>query len=307
MSWAIPGFPMRRVVAAVIALWLVFAPAGALARADQLVRSTDGTVLAVHEWGDRARPTLILLHGFLQSHLAWERQFAPLSREFHVVAFDLRGHGASDKPVDAASYRDSWRWADDVAAVVRATSSRRPVLVGWSMGGRVILDYIEKYGQADIGGIVFVDAGLSRAAGMSAPANARLVAGLGATDLGEEIASTTAFLHACFQVQPTPEEFGRMLAYNMVVPPNVRTFLMGRPLDFDRALAAITAPTLVIQGERDALIPIEAARYTARQVPGAQLLVYPAVGHSSFYEAADRFNADLARFAKKVMTSGTAR
>lgn len=269
-------------------------------RTDQLVRSSDGTVLAVHEWGDRNRPTIVFLHGYLQSYLAFGRQFPALAGEFHIVAFDLRGHGGSDKPHDAAHYREAWRWADDLDAVVKATASHRPVLVGWSMGGRVILEYIEKYGQADIGGLVLVDSGLTRVPGSTSAANPHLLADLRTTDLEAGIAATRAFLHACFLVQPEPAAFEDMLAYNMVVPPDIRTMLAGRAFDFDATLRGITRPTLVIQGERDALIALPAAQYTTRLIPNAQLLVYPGVGHSSFYEAADRFNADLKSFVLRV-------
>ena len=274
---------------------------------DRLVRSTDGVVLAVHEWGDPSRPTIVLVHGYLQSYLSFARQFGPLSHEFHVVAFDLRGHGGSDKPLSAASYREAWRWADDINAVLRATaggSRVKPVLVGWSMGGRVILDYVQKFKDTAVGGFVFVDSGLKRGPGMASAANAGLISDLEGSDLGASIGATRAFLRHCFEHQPDPGAFETMIAYNMVVPPLVRTYLAGRPLDFDATLAALRRPTLVIQGEKDALITPAAARYTAHQVPGARLLVYPGVGHSSFWEASERFNADLAAFVRRVAASG---
>lgn len=267
---------------------------------DFLVRSTDGTVLAVHEWGDRAKPTIILIHGYLQSYLAWQRQFAPLAHHFHVVAFDLRGHGGSDKPLVAEAYREAWRWADDVAAVIRASGATRPVLVGWSMGGRVILDYVQRYGQDNVGAFAFVDSGLKRAPGMASTANGKLITELQSANLADSIDATRAFLQGCFFAQPDPAAFDEMMAYNMVVPPIVRTYLTGRPLDFDGTLGGLSRPTLVIQGEKDALVTVAAAQYTVHQVPGAALVIYPGVGHSSFYEAADRFNSDLMRFVDSL-------
>src|SRR5205823_2957953 len=72
--------------------------------------------------------------------------------------YDFRGHGASDKPLDAAKYTDGTLWADDLDAVIQAKHLDRPVLVGWSYGGFVMSDYLRRYGDKAIGGIVFVGA-----------------------------------------------------------------------------------------------------------------------------------------------------
>jgi pimeloyl-ACP methyl ester carboxylesterase len=64
---------------------------------------------------------------------------ARLIDEFHLVAFDLRGHGMSEAPPDAGSYAGDV-WALDVAAVIETLALERPILVGWSYGGYVICD-----------------------------------------------------------------------------------------------------------------------------------------------------------------------
>ena len=99
-------------------------------------RSPDGTVLAIEAKGDPAAPEVLFMHGLRQSGLSWDKQFAdPALAGFRVVRFDLRGHGDSDKPDAPSAYSDADRWADDVAAVIAATKLRRPILVGWSLGG----------------------------------------------------------------------------------------------------------------------------------------------------------------------------
>jgi len=74
------------------------------------------------------------------------------------VTYDLRGHGNSEKPLDAAKYRDSKAWGDEVQAVIDAAGLKRPVLVGWSYAGRVISDYLATHGAGHLAGINFVDA-----------------------------------------------------------------------------------------------------------------------------------------------------
>jgi non-heme chloroperoxidase len=116
-----------------------------------------GLKLAAYEAGKADGPPIVFIHGFSGNHLTWERQFSgSLAAEFRLVAFDLRGHGASDKPLEAVRYTNSALWAEDLAAVIRVKNLNRPVLVGWSYGGYVIADYIRKFGDGKIGGVVFL-------------------------------------------------------------------------------------------------------------------------------------------------------
>ena len=71
------------------------------------VRSADGTDLLVVQEGDPTAPGILMIHGFAQSYLSFRRQFgSDLTRRFHLVSFDLRGHGGSAKPSDPAAYTD---------------------------------------------------------------------------------------------------------------------------------------------------------------------------------------------------------
>ncbi|MBY0460583.1 MAG: alpha/beta hydrolase, partial [Gemmataceae bacterium] len=71
------------------------------------------------EFGDPGGPEVVLIHGFAQAHLCFTRQFqSDALRQFRIIAFDHRGHGASDKPKDPSSYRGADVWAKDVAAIL---------------------------------------------------------------------------------------------------------------------------------------------------------------------------------------------
>jgi len=117
------------------------------------VKTPDGLTISAQEWGNPAGPEILFIHGFSQSHLSWMRQVeGDLAKEFHIVTYDLRGHGNSDKPLDPARYRDSKAWGDEVQAVIDAAGLKRPVLVGWSYAGRVISDYLATHGAGQIRG-----------------------------------------------------------------------------------------------------------------------------------------------------------
>src|SRR5256712_3277542 len=156
-----------RSLASIIALLgtLALATAGAAQQAPALpyraqgVRSAAGVTLAVQEWGTPPGREILFIHGFSQASLSWSRQVqGELAKEFRMVTFDLRGHGGSDKPLVPEAYRESRRWADDIDAIMKQVGLRKPVLVGWSYGGRVMNDYLTHYGDGAIGGLNYVAA-----------------------------------------------------------------------------------------------------------------------------------------------------
>jgi pimeloyl-ACP methyl ester carboxylesterase len=263
------------------------------------VTSADGVRLAVHETGNPAGLEILLIHGFNQSHLSWTKQFSDpnLSSEFRMVAFDLRGHGASDKPLDPACYADNARWAADVAAVIATAGLKRPVVVGWSYAGRVITDYLRASGTDGIAGVNFVGAVLSGDSAFMGPGRSHF-GGMLNEDLATNIASTARFVRTCFERQPTVDEFETILAYNMVVPPQVRKLVLGRSLNTDDLLAKINVPVLLSYGAKDQLILPAMGEHGAKHIPGAKLSLYEGIGHAPFHEDAARFNSELAAFVR---------
>ena len=81
-------------------------------------------------------PLVLLLHGFPETSHAWRKQIPALARDFRVVAPDLRGFGASDKPKGVAAYRTSVV-ADDIVALIHAFGAERAHVVGHDWGGGV--------------------------------------------------------------------------------------------------------------------------------------------------------------------------
>ncbi|HEY7046288.1 MAG TPA: SDR family oxidoreductase [Jatrophihabitantaceae bacterium] len=98
------------------------------------VTSTDGVRLTVHESGDRSAPTVLCVHGYPDSSTVWDGIAAELAGRYHVVRYDVRGAGASDRPRARSAYRLD-QLVDDLAAVVEAVSPDAPVhLVGHDWG-----------------------------------------------------------------------------------------------------------------------------------------------------------------------------
>ncbi len=90
------------------------------------VRTSDGMFLAVHERGTPGAPTVVCIHGYPDDSSVWDGVAAELAYSYHVVTYDVRGAGASDKPRRQDAYRLD-QLVDDLAAVVDAVSPDRPV------------------------------------------------------------------------------------------------------------------------------------------------------------------------------------
>jgi pimeloyl-ACP methyl ester carboxylesterase len=263
-----------------------------------VVKTPDGLTISAQEWGNPAGAEILFIHGFSQSHLSWMRQVdSDLAREFRIITYDLRGHGNSDKPLDAARYRDSKAWGDEVQAVIDAAGLKRPVVVGWSYAGRVISDYLATHGAGQLAGINFVDAPIKADPALIGD-NLKNLPLMASEDLLTNIAATRAFLHGCFSRQPSADDYETMLAFNMMVLPKVRAGLSGRPLDASEIMSKLKLPVLVTHGAEDRNARLGAGQYTASVIPGAKLSVYEGIGHSPFYEDAPRFNTELAAFVR---------
>ena len=266
------------------------------------VKTPDGLTISAQDWGNPNGPEILFIHGFSQSHLSWIKQVTSgdLAKEFHMVTYDLRGHGNSDKPFEPERYKTSKYWGDEVQAVMDATGLKRPVLVGWSYAGRVMADYLTTHGTARLAGLNYVDANQKGDPAFIGPNVRSNLPPMASEDLATNIAATRDFLHGCFSIQPTQEEYEIMLAFNMMVPPKVRLGLSNRPLEVDDMLRSLKLPVLVTHGAEDKNTNLIAAEYTAKMIPGAKLSVYQGIGHSPFFEDAPRFNAELPAFVRSA-------
>jgi pimeloyl-ACP methyl ester carboxylesterase len=267
------------------------------------VTTPDGVSVSVAEWGNPAGPEIVLIHGQAQSVVSFIRQTdSELARDFRIVAYDLRGHGLSDKPTDPQFYQDGKRWADELHAVITAKRLHKPVVAGWSMGGRVLRQYLIHHGDKRLSGINFVATRPIEDPGIVGPASKAYHADT-SRDLAGRIAANVAFLRACYEKQPDEHDFVTAVAFNFMVPLEVRIAIAGWSTDPDavrRAFAAITAPTLVTHGRRDALILPRAAEMTAAAIKGATVSLYDDCGHAPFYEDAERYNRELAAFVSSA-------
>ena len=236
--------------------------------------------------GDADLPPIVLLHGFSMSHAVFTPLMEQLSGQFHLVAPDLRGHGLSPKPVDA--YRSSDNWADDIAAIVSRLD--HPLLLGWSMGGRVVMDYLRFYGGTALSAIALIGS-------YTGPVPLATRANRGPLfDESERREGTAKFVRACTR-DPLPAILTQtLLDQALLTPHHVRVSVGNRDEDYTATARTTTLPTLVLHGDTDAIVA--PAVSAAHNIPGATHVIYADTGHTPFLEKPKRFADDLAAFAQ---------
>jgi non-heme chloroperoxidase len=288
------------------------------------VTSTDGVVLSVGETGPRDAPAVLFLHGIGQSQTSWRRQLeSPLAGRLRLVAMDLRGHGDSGKPWAPEAYRRACQWADDVRVVREALGLERPVLVAWSFGGLVAMNYVRCEGAQSLAGLALIATAGGRlvsptpaATPPATPPAASPAASAGrdmtSPDLRLNLAGARRFARLMTATPPDAAWEDETVAALLRLPAYVRRAMGGeqvgptgeRITTNEDLVPRLTLPLLVITGAQDALSDgtALAAAYRAR-FPTARVLTYPQSGHSPFAEAADRFNADLEAFVSSTRTA----
>lgn len=279
----------------------------------RLIEGHGGVPINVAETGKRGQPGFLLIHGNGQSYLSWTKQLnSNLAQDYHLVAYDLRGHGNSGKPWRDEDYNRACIWADDIDAVLRETGLKNPIVVGWSRGGLIAMHYVRCRGTSDIAGIAMVG---SRGRLVTVPlptseAPSRVSqTQLETNDIEQNMIGAKTFARLMTVEEPDAEWSEISTAMNLMAPPYARRAMraptIGPTGEVERSYASlideIKVPLWVILGADDPLRNSQdlADAYQAAK-PDTVIRMYPGVGHSPFLEAPDRFNADLRAFAKQV-------
>jgi len=272
------------------------------------VRGGGGLRLHVREWGKADGPPILFIHGWSQNHLCWAKQYeSALADEFRLVAYDLRGHGMSEAPLEPEHYTDGTLWGTDLAEIIAELALDRPVLVGWSYGSFVICDYLRAHGQDQIAAINFVEGAVKlgeEAFGtLIGPGFLDHFVDATAEDLPTNIRAMRSFVRACI-VKPVPDdELESAVCWNVVVPAQIRANLAVRTIDDDDVLRALQVPLLVTQGREDSVVLPAMAEHVLATCPTAEASWYDGVGHVPHLEEPERFNAELAELTRRVRTS----
>ena len=278
----------------------------------QTVEGAGGVPLNVVTAGDPGSPAILFIHGIGQSHYSFVRQLdSDLADDFFLVAFDLRGHGASGKPWATEAYSESEVWAQDVAAVIAATRLDRPVVVAWSYGTLVAMDYVREFGTTGLAGINLTGAQAAlrpfRMPAADDPNVAefvRLRERQLSPDLIDNIRASEKMVR-WLTAAPVPERHRQLFqAIGLMLPAYARRAMVGRQFDNQDLVEQLSLPVLLSLGQQDNPMQLEDGVELAASNDNMNLSVYEGAGHSVFFEQPQRFNAELRRLVEQARSPG---
>ena len=270
------------------------------------ITTKDGTQIYYKDWGS-GQPVLFS-HGWPLTGDAWESQMLFLGMQgLRVIAHDRRGHGRSSQPWNGNEMNT---YADDLAALMDHLDLKNTMMVGHSTGGGEVTRYIGRHGSKRVAKAVLVGAvpplmvkTPANPLGLPIDAFDAIRAGSIAnrSQLYKDIASGPFFGFNRPGVKPSQGTIDSFWAQGMMGGHKntydcIKAF---SETDFTEDLKRFDIPTLIIHGEDDQIVPIDAAgRSSAKLVKGSKLIVYEGAPHGITDTHKDRLNKDLLAFAK---------
>lgn len=255
-----------------------------------------------YEQQGRGRP-LLFIHGWCMSGEVWQLQRQAIADHYSMVTFDLRGHGRSSVPDGGIGGFDGY--AADLVELVEFLDLQDMLVVGWSLGGQVLLKAFAEL-QARLSGLVLVGVtprftsapqfpyGLSanEAEGMRLKVRRNLERAL------------AGFQRQLFVAGELGDPDQAALAHSVlseVVPPTVAAALDGlealMTVEMLQEARRISCPVLLLHGDQDPICLPQASTWLNQTIPGSQCLFYPGCGHAPFLSRPEQFNKDLLQFA----------
>jgi pimeloyl-ACP methyl ester carboxylesterase len=237
--------------------------------------------------GARTNVPVLLSHGFSASTLMWAKNVDALTEGGRtVVAWDLRGHGASDSPDDLARYTRQ-ACLDDMAAILDDCGIDRVVLGGHSLGGFLSLAFREAHPDR-VAALLLCNTGPGYKRDEGREAWNRMAEGF-AVDFDERGLDALSGSPEVTGGRHDPAGLARA----------ARGILVQHDAGVIESLPGIDVPTLVVVGERDRQFRA-AADYLAAKIPGAERAVIPDAGHAANVDQPEAFNRIVTAFLANV-------
>jgi 3-oxoadipate enol-lactonase len=254
------------------------------------------------EGGRTPGPPLLMVRGFASSAAAWGEPFLQRLRDaFTIVRFSNRGTGQSDVSPQTTTIR---MMADDAAHLLSALGIDRAHVFGVSMGGMIAQEFALAYPDR-VAGLVLGCTTPGGPNAATAPSDTvQMLAPAPGSSREDQIRASWPALVAPEFLQQQRGFLEAMLSEALLHPTPLETILkqMAAVREFDACerISKIKAPTLVVHGDRDVLIPPANGALLKERIPGAEMSLIPGVGHMFWWEKPEESAAAIVQFLSRV-------
>lgn len=253
--------------------------------------------LRVAFWRLGQGPPLVLLHGGLCDSRVWRVQLEELSDEFTVVAWDAPGCGGSSDPPETFRLPE---YADCLAGFIEALGLGMPHVLGHSWGSGLALELYRRH-PASSATLTLAGAYAGWAGSLSTEeVTRRLQLALRVADLAPGELEPASVPGLFSDAMPADRIDELAMIMSEIRPAGIRAMALAfAEADLRDVLGRIDVPTLVLHGDADERSPRSVAEVLHAAVPTSTLVVMPGLGHESYLESAQTFNAEVRRFLRR--------
>jgi len=270
--------------------------------ASQFVVLPDGARAHFRDQGPRGGQVLLLIHGSNASLFTWEPWVSRLDKDFRVVTVDMPGHGLTGAvPDDDYSQEGMVKFTDEFADKI---GLKQFDIGGNSMGGAVAARFAEEHPDR-VTHLILVDAGgmqthmgdhvpLAFRLGRTPVVNLLLLYITPRSIVKEGL--NDAFVHKKLVSDFMIDEYWDFARMEGTREATLKRFNLPWDTSIHDHIADIKAPTLILWGAEDHLVPVEAAHAYNNAIKGSKLIIYPDAGHVLQEDLPDQSAADVRAF-----------
>ncbi len=265
----------------------------------------DGTEIYYKDWG--TGPAVVFSHGWPLNADAWEKQMVFLaSNDYRCIAHDRRGHGRSSQPWQG---NDMDTYADDLSELIEKLAVSGITLVGHSTGGGEVARYIGRHGSQQVAKVVLVGSVTplmlkteDNPDGLPLKTFDGIRAGVSA-DRAQFFKELSKPFYSATGPDAKVSKGIRNAFWLQAMQGGLKNELdcikAFSETDFTEDLKAFDIETLIIHGDDDQIVPIDASAHASyRLIKNAVLKIYPGAPHGLTDTHKDELNADLLAFLR---------
>ena len=242
---------------------------------------------------------LVLIHGFSDNLNMWYNQVPEFEKRYQILTYDLRGFGRTE--ITSGSYSMKL-FADDLYELLTILGIRSACLLGYSMGGRIGLEFALKHPEMTTG-LIFANSGVGEARTAEMEERLKLMGDIlqqGEIEAISEMMAVSSFSPGFKEKKPVI--FEKYKSIKMQNDPSAYSAIMQAMFaeaDAIPDLSSLKCPVLIIAGESDSFMEVAVAESMKSSIENSVLKVL-STGHAAAIEAPEEFNRAVLDFVERL-------
>lgn len=249
--------------------------------------------------GPANSPTIIFIHGFPLNKMMWEKQIELLKENYHVIAYDIRGHGKTDAGNENFSIE---LFVNDLLSLMDALKIDKTILCGFSMGGYIALNSFENYPER-FNALLLCDTNCAADLPETKEKRMKAIEIIKEKGLEQYAEESLKKLFAPISFSEHLKEIG--IVREMIMKTPIQSLYktlhaLAERTETCTKLHTLKVPVLIMVGKEDEITPPDVALLMHEKIKGSIIHIIDDAGHLSNMENSREFNNQLSGFLSSI-------